>query len=160
MNGRLRNWFQQPLTDVIPGMGIGPGGTSPVPAVVRLPGLVQGDKPPGVEAPIVPARPVVLSALAPSGTLPPEKTGAAPNVDVSPRGPAPAEGVATQPESVGSTEDAISLVEVAMVPLPANIEPVPSVPTPIRARTGAGRTGGVQIARRWTETSRIEFRDA
>jgi hypothetical protein len=86
-------------------------------------------KPPGVEAPIVPARPVVLSAVAPSGTLPPEKAGAAPNVDVSPRGPAPAEGIAPQPESVGSTEDAISLVEVAMVPLPANIEPVPSVST-------------------------------
>jgi hypothetical protein len=103
-----------------------PGGVSPVPAVVRLPGLVQGDKPPGLEAPIVPARP----AVAPSGTLPPEKARAAPNVDVSPRGPAPAEGVAPQPESVGSTEDAISLVEVAMVPLLANIEPVPSVPTP------------------------------
>jgi len=111
-------------------MGMEPGGVSPVPAVVKLPGLVQGDETPGVEAPFVPARPVVLSAVAPSGTLPPEKTGAAPNVDVSPRGPAPAEGVAAQPESVGSTDDAISLVEAAMVPLPANIELVPSVPTP------------------------------
>jgi hypothetical protein len=100
-----------------------PGGASPVPAVVRMLELVQG-------AAIVPARPVVLSALAPSGTFPPMKAGAVPKVDVTPSGPAPAEGVAPQPESVGSTEDAISFVEVAMVPLLANIEPVPSVPTP------------------------------
>jgi hypothetical protein len=85
---------------------------------------------PGAGTPIVLPRPVVLSAVAPSGIFPPAKADASPNVDVSPSGPAPAEGVAPQPESAGSTEDAISLVEVAMVPLPANIEPVPSVPTP------------------------------
>jgi hypothetical protein len=88
------------------------------------------EKPPGTGTPIAPPRPAVLSAVAPSGIFPPAKADAAPNVDVSPSGPAPAEGVAPQPESVGSTEDAISLVEVAMVPLPAKIEPVPSVPTP------------------------------
>jgi hypothetical protein len=85
---------------------------------------------PGAGTPIVPLRLVVLSAVAPSGIFPPAKADAAPNVDVSPSGPAPAEGVAPQPVSAGSTEDAISLVEVAMVPLPANIEPVPNVPTP------------------------------
>jgi hypothetical protein len=87
-------------------------------------------RPPGSGTPIVAPKPVVLSAVAPSGIFPPAKADAAPNDDVSPSGPAPAEGVDPQPESVGSTEDAISLVEVAMVPLPANIEPVPNVPTP------------------------------
>jgi hypothetical protein len=78
----------------------------------------------------VPASPVVLSAVPPSGMLPPVKAGAVPKVDVSPSGPAPAEGAALQPESVGSPEDAMSLVEVAMVPSPANNELVPSAPTP------------------------------
>jgi hypothetical protein len=136
-------------------MGMEPAFVSPVPAVARplealrlplvpvrllgVPGLlpvlvllklVQGDKLPGAGIATIPPRPVVLSAVAPSGIFPPVKTSAVPKEDVSPRGPAPAEGAAPQPESVGSTEDEISLAEVAMVPLVVNIEPVPSVPTP------------------------------
>jgi hypothetical protein len=141
--------------DIIPGIGMEPPVANPVPAVatplggprlplvpVRLLGvpglppvlvllkLVQGDKLPGAGNAIIPPRPIVLSAVAPSGTFPPVKASAVPKEDVSPSGPAPAEGAAPQPESVGSTEDAISLAEVDIVPLVANIEPVPSVPTP------------------------------
>jgi hypothetical protein len=132
--------------DVIPGIGVEPPVASPVPAVARpvgalrlplipvrllgVPGLlpvlvllklVQGDKLPGAGIAISPPRPVVLSAVAPSGTFPPVKTSAVPKEDVRPRGPAPAEGAAPQPESVGSTEDEISLAEVAMVPLVVNL---------------------------------------
>src|SRR5262249_13058227 len=108
--------------------GIRPG--DPVPSVIPVPGLVQGDAPPGAETPIVPASPVVLSAAAPSGMLPPVKADAVPKVDVSPSGPAPAEAAAPQPESVATPAEARALVEGAMVPLPANSEAVPSAPTP------------------------------
>jgi hypothetical protein len=107
--------------------------------------LVQGDTGPGAGTPIVPASPVVLSAVPPSGTFPPVKAGAAPKVDVNPSGPAPAEGAALQPESVGSPEDARSLVEVAMVPSPANSELVPSAPTPAFA-PAPGQVGPAAVS--------------
>jgi hypothetical protein len=91
---------------------------------------MHGDKLRGVGTPIVPARPVGLSAVAPRGTAPPVKAGAAPLVDVSPSGPAPADAPAPQPESVGIPDAETSLVDVAKVPLLAKIEPVPRVPTP------------------------------
>jgi hypothetical protein len=105
--------------------------------MVRPPGLLQGDELPGVASSIAPPSPVVVSPVAPSGMLPPAKAGAVPNVDVTPSGPALAEGAGPQPESVGSPEEAKSLAEVAIVPSAWNIEPVPSAPTP-----GFGPTPG------------------
>ena len=118
--------FQQVLGGVIPDNGRSPGESIPV---ARLPGMLQVDKLPGAGTPMMPASPVVPSAVA-SRTRPPAKTGAVPEVDVTPSGPAPAAGAAPQPESEGSPDDEVSLVEVAKVPSAAKTEPVPREPMP------------------------------
>jgi hypothetical protein len=116
--------FQQVLGGVIPDNGRSPGESIPV---ARLPGMLQVDKLPGAGTPMMSASPVVPSAVA-SRTRPPAKTGAVPEVDVTPSGPAPAAGAAPQPESEGSPDDEVSLVEVAKAPPAAKTEPVPREP--------------------------------
>jgi len=103
---------------------------TPVAAVGRAPGVPHNDELPGVGSTIVPPRPEVFSPLAPRGTLPPANRALVPKFDDSPSGPTPAEGVKAHPESAVVGAGETSLVDVAIVPSLANIEPVPSGPTP------------------------------
>jgi hypothetical protein len=74
----------------------------------------------------VPLIPLLPSWVAPSGILPPVKPGAA--ADAVPEEIAPVE--APHPESVEEPEDASALDDELRVPLPLNMELVPSAPTP------------------------------